>query len=247
MKFCVLASGSKGNSTYIEINNHKYLIDVGMNFLYISKKLQEINVNPNDIEGIFITHIHTDHIQGLKTFINKVHPTIYLTEKMLNNIGIEIDNYSLIENEISIDNILVQALTLSHDTPECKGYIFNIDNKNLVYITDTGYINKKYFDLLTNKTAYILESNHDIDMLMNCNRPYPLKMRVLGDEGHISNKDCLYYLNKFKGNDTKYIILAHISKDNNTYDLAYNNIKDNINIENLLVAKQDDRLEVIEL
>lgn len=240
MKFCVLSSGSKGNSTYLEINNHKYLIDIGVNFLYISKKLNEIGVNPHDIEGIFITHIHEDHIQGLKRFIKEVNPTIYLTQKILDNIKIDIDNYILL-NENPVD--FVDYIKLSHDTPECLGYIFNSE---LVYITDTGYINKKYFEKLSNKKAYILESNHDVDMLMNSSKPYFLKMRILGDEGHISNKDCLYYLKSFIGSNTKYIILAHLSEDNNREDIALDNIKD-IPVENKLAAKQNERIEVIEL
>ena len=247
MKFCVLSSGSKGNSTYIEINNHKFLIDVGRNFLYLSTKLKEIDVDIKDIEGIFITHNHQDHIQGLKVFINKVNPTIYLSKKIYDEIDIDINNYVFIEDDYNIDDINIKTIKLSHDTPECKGYIFINNDKDLVYITDTGYINKNYFDVLKNRCAYILESNHDVEMLMNCSRPYPLKMRVLGDSGHISNKDCLYYLTNFIGDKTKYVILAHISQDNNDPVLAYNNINDNLDKENLLVAKQEDRLEVIEL
>ena len=240
MKFCVLSSGSKGNSTYLEINNHKYLIDIGVNFLYISKKLNEIGVNPHDIEGVFITHIHEDHIQGLKKFIKEVNPTIYLTQKILDNIKIDIDKYVLLDEE-TLD--FVDIIRLSHDTPECLGYIFNDE---LVYITDTGYINKKYFEKLSNKKAYILESNHDVDMLMNSNKPYFLKMRILGDEGHISNKDCLYYLKQFVGDNTKYIVLAHLSEDNNREDIALDNVKE-IPVEYKVAAKQNERIEVIEL
>ena len=240
MKFCVLSSGSKGNSTYLEINNHKYLIDIGVNFLYISKKLNEIGVNPHDIEGVFITHIHEDHIQGLKKFIKEVNPTIYLTQKILDNIKIDIDKYVLLDEE-TLD--FVDIIRLSHDTPECLGYIFNDE---LVYITDTGYINKKYFEKLSNKKAYILESNHDVDMLMNSNKPYFLKMRILGDEGHISNKDCLYYLKQFVGKNTKYIVLAHLSEDNNREDIALDNVKE-IPVEYKVAAKQNERIEVIEL
>lgn len=247
MKFCVLASGSKGNCTYVEINNHKYLIDIGMNFLYVSNKLKEIDIDIHDIEGIFITHTHEDHIQGLKKFLKEVNTNVYLTQKIYDDIKIEIEKPILVEEDIQIEDILVETIKLSHDTPECKGFIFNNNDTSLVYITDTGYINKKYFSKLTNRTSYIIESNHDVDMIMNGNRPHFIKMRIIGDYGHISNKDCLYYLKQFVGDNTKNIVLAHISNDNNTPELALKNITDNINIENIIVAKQNERLEVIEI
>lgn len=244
IKFCVLASGSKGNCTYIELGTHKYLIDIGVNFLYVSKKLEEIGVTPSQIEGIFITHVHEDHVQGLKRFLKVINPTIYLTEKIYEDLGLEIENYEFIDEDLEIDDILVETIKLSHDTNECKGYIFNRNKRSLVYITDTGYINRKYFSKLSNRTAYIIESNHDVDMLMNGNRPHYLKMRVLGDEGHISNKDCLYYLKNFVTDNTENIILAHISQDNNTHSLALNNIKDNINVKSICTAEQNERSEV---
>ena len=243
MRFCVLSSGSKGNSTYLEINNHKYLIDIGVNFLYLSKTLNEIGVSPQEIEGVFITHIHEDHIGGLKRFLKEVNPVVYLTQPIYDNLKIDIDK-TIFVDENPLD--FVETIRLSHDTPECLGYIFNSNNKSLVYITDTGYINQKYFDLLSNKTAYILESNHDVDMLMNSSKPYFLKMRILGDVGHISNKDCLYYLKNFIGSNTKYIVLAHLSEDNNTEELALNNVKE-LDVENIITARQNERSEVIEL
>ena len=245
MKFCVLASGSKGNCTYIEIENHKFLIDVGTNFLYISKKLNEINVKPNEIEAIFITHSHTDHISALKRIIKNINPKIYLTDKIMNELNITLDNYEIIEDDIKFDNFIINTIKLSHDVEECLGYIFN---NRVVYITDTGYINNKYHEILKNKEVYIIESNHDVDMLMESNRPYFLKMRILGDEGHISNKDCGYYLSKFIGNNTNHIILAHLSENNNTKEKALDTVLKYIEYEkNICVAMQNERTEVIEI
>ena len=243
MKFCVLASGSKGNCTYIEIKNHKFLIDIGINFLNLSKKLNEINVRPDEIEGIFITHSHVDHINGLTSMIKKVNPKIFISEKTKNELKFEIDNYKLISDLITFDEFNIKTIKLSHDVAECLGYIF--DDK-MVYITDTGYINKNYYQDLSNKKAYIIESNHDIDMLMESDRPYFLKMRILGDEGHISNKDCGYYLSKFIGNETKHIVLAHLSENNNTKEKALATVFNNIEYENnIYVAMQNERTEVI--
>lgn len=247
MRFCVLSSGSKGNCTYIEIENHKFLIDIGTNFLYTSTKLNEIGIETSEIEGIFITHNHEDHIAGLKRFIKMENPKIYISKKVMENIPFEIDNYELIEKDYTIDNIKIESIKLSHDTPECKGYVFTYNNKSLVYITDTGYINVKYYDQLCNKSAYILESNHDVDMLMNSNRYRPLKMRILGDTGHISNKDCSYYLSKFVSDNTKMIVLAHISEEANTPTLALEATKKEIKDIDVIVAKQNERTELIEI
>jgi phosphoribosyl 1,2-cyclic phosphodiesterase len=247
MKFCVLSSGSKGNCTYIEIGNHKFLIDVGTNFLYTSTKLNEIGVEPEEIEAVFITHIHEDHIAGLKRFIKMVNPIIYLTKKIYENIPVELTNYEIIEDSLNIEEIFIDTIKLSHDTPECRGYIFEYQGKQIVYITDTGYINIKHHKRLENKTVYIIESNHDIDMLMNSNRYRPLKMRILGDEGHISNKDCAYYLSKFVGEDTRLIVLAHLSEEANTPTLALETVKKEIKDVDIILAKQNERIELIEI
>ena len=98
------------------------------------------------------------------------------------------------------------------------GFVIKSDNKSLAYITDTGYINNKYFDVLYNHNLYIMESNHDVAMLMEGNYPHQLKKRILGNKGHLSNDDAAYYLSEFIGDKTKTVILAHLSDDNNTYD-----------------------------
>lgn len=247
IKFCVLSSGSKGNCTYIEINEKKYLLDIGTNFLYTTTKLNEIGIDYKDIDAVFITHLHVDHIGGLKKFLKEHDCKVYLTQLMHDNLDFEINNFEIYKEDIAIDDLVFNTIKLSHDTPECRGYIFNDGDKSLVYITDTGYINAKYHQKLFNKNAYIMESNHDVDMLMNSKRYRPLKMRILGDEGHISNKDCSYYLSKFIGDNTSKIVLAHLSEEANTPELAY---EANISVvcgKDLLLAKQNERTEMIVL
>ena len=124
--------------------------------------------------------------------------------------------------------------------------------KSIVYITDTGYINNRYFEKLSNHDLYVIESNHDVSMLMNGKYPYHLKQRILGNKGHLSNDDAGYYLSMFIGNKTKTVILAHLSDDNNTYEKAYDTVNSilkgkNIKIKNLLIAKQKQRTELIEV
>ncbi len=121
-----------------------------------------------------------------------------------------------------------------------------------MYITDTGYINVKYHEKLKNKNLYIIESNHDIEKLMNGKYPYHLKQRILSDEGHLSNKDCSYYLKTFIGENTNNIILIHLSEENNTEELAYNELKKvleelNRNDIRIIISRQKERTELIEL
>ena len=246
MKVSVLASGSKGNSTYIETNDAKLLIDAGMSNLYIEKKLILLGVNPDDINFIFITHTHSDHVAGLKVFIKKHHPKVFLTTDMYNELKDILNDYEILESPIVLNDLTVDYFKTSHDT-DSVGYIFKSNDKEIVYVTDTGYINIKNLKKINNKDLYIFESNHDIEMLMsNPNYPYQIKQRILGDKGHLSNNQCKEYLNKIIGDKTKYIVLAHLSEQNNDPSLALNNLDDIKNIK-IMIATQNESTELIEI
>lgn len=253
MKICQLASGSKGNSCYIESKETSILIDLGINCKETERKLQNINVDPKKIEAIFITHTHSDHVDGLRVFTKKYKTKVYITEKMLKELDGKIQDYEFIEKETTIKDIKITAFKTSHDAEDSNGYLVESDNKSLVYITDTGYINIKNHKLLKNRNIYILESNHDVDMLMNNpHYPYHIKQRILGDKGHLSNKDSAYYLKKFIGDNTKYIVLAHLSEHNNTDELALQEFNKTINEDlrknkHILIAHQNEQTELIEI
>ena len=250
MKICVLASGSKGNSTYIETPKTKSLIDIGMSCSYIEENLKDIGINPKSIQRIFITHAHSDHIAGLRVFLKKYNPTIYLTAPIEQQLGLILENVVYIEDDFTIEDLKVNLIKTSHDTPDSMGYIFKSANKSLVYLTDTGYINVKHYPKLKNHNMYILESNHDIEMLMNGPYPYHLKQRILGDQGHLSNKDAAYYLSEFTTDKTQKIVLAHLSEKNNHPDKAKEAFyeafeKAGKKAPELTVAKQKERTEVM--
>lgn len=252
MKVCVLSSGSKGNTTYIETNQAKILIDAGNSSKYILEKLTSLNVNPSDLDAILITHIHVDHVKGLPVLLKRINPCVYMTEKMYPYLDY-IENYHLIDTEtFDIKDIHVEVIHTSHDAEDSLGYIINNEDKSLVYITDTGYINRKYFDLLSNRNLYIMESNHDVEMLNNGKYPFELRQRILSDKGHLSNYDSAKYLAKFIGDKTKYILLAHLSEENNTEELAYKTLTDRLNkeneqVDNIIIATQNKETELIKL
>lgn len=249
MKVCNLASGSKGNCTLIQTKNHNILIDVGVTTLYIESNLEEIGVDPKSIDIVLITHSHTDHTGGLKVFNKKYHPKVYISDRILKEAKLNKEEYDIIDNLEQIDDISIKDFILSHDVSDIKGYLIEEDKSSMVYITDTGYINKKYFDLLVNKTLYIFESNHDVERLMNNPKyPYHIKIRILSDKGHLSNEDSSYYLSKLIGKDTKYVVLAHLSEENNTEELAYNALKSKIDMDvNISLARQNEKTELFEI
>ena len=252
MRVIVLSSGRKGNTTYIESNEAKILIDAGNTAKYINECLSEIGVNSEDIDAILITHTHVDHIGGLKSFLKKSNACVYIMPGMVNELNY-IKNYKIIENdEFNIKDLVIKRINTSHDAIDSGGYIVTCNNKSLVYITDTGYINKKYFEVLSNRELYIMESNHDIEMLNNSSYPFRIRQRILSDKGHLSNYDSAKYLSSFIGKKTKYIILAHLSQENNTEELAYNTLmerlkKENISFKNIYISKQNEKTNLIEI
>lgn len=246
MQLSVLASGSKGNSCYIKTNNHNILIDIGLTSLTIEKKLKQINVEPKNIDTILLTHTHVDHIAGLRVFVKKYKPKVYLSREMYKELKLDLPDYEFLEDEIKIDTLLIETVQVSHDV-ECNGYILTENNKSIVYITDTGYIHEKNYEKLSNKNIYVLESNHDVEKLMTGKYPYHLKQRILSSRGHLSNDETAYYLKHLIGPDTEKIYLAHLSEENNTTEKAYNTTKEVIkdtNIE-LIIAYQNEETELI--
>ena len=226
----VLASGSKGNSTLIETNKSKILIDVGLCISDLENRLGDVKLD--QIDAIFITHTHSDHIKGLAQ-IKKHHKIpIY-------------DNLN-IEESLNIKDLTVSAITLSHDV-DCVGLIVSDNIHELVYITDTGYISSKNIEITKNKDIYIIESNHDEKMLLEGSYPYILKQRIISDRGHLSNKASSQYIKKVIGDKTKYVVLAHLSEENNRPEIAYQNMEKVLKDKDikLLVAKQHEVTEEI--
>lgn len=254
MNVSVLASGSKGNVTFIQTEQISFLIDLGPTCSYVEKKLEELNIDPHEIKAILITHTHSDHTKGLKIFLKKYHPIVFLTEAMKKDLDEQFvyDNYVLIEDDFDLEDAHVRIVKTSHDASDSNAYIVEKGKTSVVYITDTGFINQRYFEVLKNRSVYIMESNHDVEMLLKGRYPYQLRRRVLSDRGHLSNVDASNYLAKFIGENTKEIILAHLSEENNTKELALATLKGileehQIEVETIITADQHEKTELIHL
>ncbi len=254
MLVSVLASGSKGNSTLITTDRVKILIDAGKNQKYLEKELNQINLSLKDIDYILITHTHADHTSSLKTIVKSYKPKIILTELMYQDLDYlkNYENILFLTDKLELEDLVIDNIKTSHDTSDSRGYIITQGNSSVVQITDTGYLNQKYFKKLQNKTIYIFESNHNIEMLMHGRYPKWLKARVSSDVGHLSNESSAFYLTKLIGENTKEIILAHLSEENNTPELALETLnkelaENNIKFSNIVVAKQEERTDLIEV
>lgn len=222
MKVKTLASGSKGNCTIVLCDNTNLIIDMGISYLTLKKSLEENSLSFQDFSGILITHSHNDHIKGLASLIKHTNLTVYIPEGMYDSLKeyVPYPKCHFIEDEFFINDVKIELIHTSHDAPASVGFIIEQNNKSLVYVTDTGYLNRKYLTKMVGKDAYLIESNHDERMLMD--GPYPrfLKERVISDTGHLSNHTTAKYLKKIIGPNTKNIILAHLSENNNTEEKA---------------------------
>ena len=252
MKITVLASGSKGNATLIKTDKSNILIDCGVTFQYLCSELEKVNVSPKDLNGILITHTHSDHIKGLSSLVKKTTIKVYILEEMYKDIKAKLpeSNINYYTNPMQIDDLNIELIRISHDV-EGTGFVLESNGRTAVYITDTGYINRDYFDRMKNKNLYVIESNHDEQMLMDGPYPYILKQRVISDHGHLSNNTTANYLLEIVGKNTKKIILAHISENNNTPELALETTKELLESngikKDILVAKQYESIEEIEV
>lgn len=254
MRVSVLSSGSKGNVTYLETQNKRFLLDAGRNYKYINDALKSIDVDIKSIDYIIISHDHSDHISALKTLISKTGATVILSEKQFYQIE-DLNNYPHIlvcEDELIINNVKIISFKSSHDAVDSRNFVIEENGVRVGYITDTGYVNTKNFKYIKNLDIYLFESNHDVELLQH--GPYPawLKKRVLSDDGHLSNKAAAFYLTKLIGDKTKEIVLIHLSETNNMEEIAMETINNTfmeygIDFHNIICARQNEITKVIEL
>lgn len=235
MQVLVLSSGSSGNCSYIETGKAKILIDAGISYKDIVARLEKEGKRLKDIDAVFVTHEHIDHIRSLIPVLKESKATLYINKTTYNDAEIKLKkslssfNHHYIKSNIkyNINDLTVVPLKLSHDTSYCYGYVCKQgETGNITYgqVTDTGYLPDEYFKLLSFVKVLLFESNHDKNMLRCCSRPEFIKKRICSDNGHLSNEQCATYLKEFASENNKHIILGHISEECNEYMMAKENI-----------------------
>lgn len=222
MKYINFCSGSKGNCTYIESKQTALIIDCGSTKRYLSQSLHNYSIKLDSVDALLITHSHGDHIAQLRLFDKIKH--CYSSVELERDVIVPMPYVPFM-----IKDIEVTALVLSHDSGLTYGYVLESDGIKLVYITDTGYLNHTNLDYIRNADIYIIESNHNVDKLMQSSRPHMTKARILSDTGHLSNEDSAQIIRKVIGPQTKEIVLAHLSEEANSEFLALQAYEEFIN------------------
>ncbi|SMC26297.1 Phosphoribosyl 1,2-cyclic phosphodiesterase [Clostridium acidisoli DSM 12555] len=243
MRFCSLYSGSSGNSIFVASENSRVLIDAGLPGKHIEKALSDIGENPNDIDGIFVTHEHIDHIKGVGVLSRKYDIPIYANDltwnSMMTNIGkIKEHNIKVIdEKAVNIKDLDVVGYRIPHDAVMPSGYSIMCKNKKVCVATDLGYFSEEVKQELKDADVILLESNHDVEMLKFGPYPYSLKRRILSNVGHLSNEDCGKAIVDIMGNKKKTIALGHLSKTNNYPELAFKTVVNVLNSNGINIEK----------
>lgn len=222
MEVYVLASGSKGNMTYLKIGHMKLIVDTGISYRRMKLKMDEYGQSLDDIDALLLTHEHQDHTMGLKMLLKNHHiKDVFLTQGTFDGLKDDvkqmIENYHIIKADqpFIVDGIKITPFMVSHDANEPVAYVVEQDKK-VVILNDTGYVDESYYGLLKDADLYILEANHQPAMLMNSPRPFLLKKRILSERGHLSNEDASWLMNKLIQTKKSTWIVSHISEDCNS-------------------------------
>lgn len=242
MQIHVLASGSSGNSIFVELGGAKILVDAGISARRIDRSLAGIGVNSGELNAILITHEHTDHIKGLEVFSRKYNIPVYARPKTWGAIGFRDKLPAQARRELpaalDIGSTRIEPFNISHDAADPVGFCFYHGRQKCTVVTDLGMITNTVLEALSYADAAVLESNHDPDMLKNGPYPYFLKRRISSAVGHLSNLDAARVLERVPRKGPLHVFLAHLSQQNNHPDLAENTVSGHLSCRGCVVGRE---------
>ena len=260
-RFCPLFSGSSGNSFYLGSSTAGILIDVGRSARQVTKMLEQCGISPTVLQGIFITHEHSDHIKGLRVFAEKHQIPVYCSAGTLGAmeesgaVTTKMTCHIVEPDGIECAGMFIRSFPISHDCVEGVGYkICTSDDRRVAFATDLGYISDEVQKELLGSDLVVLESNHDVGMLQNGPYPYYLKRRILSQVGHLSNQVCADMLPDLAQKGSTRFVLAHLSSENNTPDLAFqtamcslqmSGMRQQVDFELMVAPKQNETGKMI--
>ena len=246
----MLASGSKGNAALISTDSQRFLVDVGISCRELVKRMQQVGAAPEELDGVFVTHEHVDHVKGLVTFAKKYQVPLYASQGTWRAVfsrypQLNRANCRLTGNRLLVGDVSVACFAISHDAAQPQGYSFlwRAGETKCTSVTDTGFVTPDVREAVRGSDVLVLEANHDVEMLKNGSYPYELKQRILGTRGHLSNLTAGQFLLQLE-KMPKHIFLAHLSEQNNLPKLALDTVKNVLDSKKrlqetrLLVANQ---------
>ncbi|MCD6271441.1 MAG: MBL fold metallo-hydrolase [Deltaproteobacteria bacterium] len=248
---CMLASGSKGNSTYVSDGSTSILVDAGLSGIEIERRLQSKEIDPNHIDAVLVSHEHTDHIGGVGVLSRRFNLPVFISRKTetaaISRIGtIAQKEYFEQGSQFTIKTLTIHPFSTSHDAVDSSGFTLSSNGTKIGIATDLGIATRMVKEHLKGCSLIILEANHDTDMLVNGPYPWHLKQRIKSRTGHLSNSEAKNLLKDIICNDLRYVILAHLSETNNHPEKALNIVSEATKgyKAQLTVARQDDGCQV---
>lgn len=235
LNFCSLYSGSSGNCLYVESENTKLLIDAGVSLKKIENGLESINVDISSLDGVLVTHEHSDHVQSLGNLSKKFNLSVFANSQTFDAMPKQkdkIDSKNIIkftENEkFCINDIEIIPFSIPHDASNPCGFTFSCGNDKMSIATDIGHMTNNILKELEGSKFILLESNYDTEVLKCSKYPFPLKKRIAGPSGHLSNEMAGKVINYLINNNLQTAMLGHLSKESNFPELAYQTVVDEI-------------------
>lgn len=251
MRLCSIASGSSGNCIYVGSEATHLLVDAGISGKRVEEGLKFLELSGRDVDGILITHEHSDHIAGLGVLSRKYEIPIYATKGTIEAIlncknapDASLFHEIQADTKVTIKDLTVNPMKISHDAAQPVAYRIGYGSSKVAVCTDLGVFNEYTVECLKGMDALLLEANHDINMLQVGPYPYYLKQRILGDRGHLSNENSGRLLNKVLCDKTKTVVLGHLSKENNLPELAYEAVRMEITMGDCPYKAEDFQIMV---
>ena len=246
LRVAVLASGSKGNAAYIELDGVRLLIDAGISARRITRSLADLGVDAASLDGVFITHEHSDHIKGLPTLLKQYRLPLFAPPATLRAIGESLavpeDTFTPLAGDVMLGSVAVKSFSTLHDAASPVGYAV-CGSEKCALATDLGFLTNDVMAAVEGSDVLILEANHDRELLQSGSYPWRLKQRILSNRGHLSNSAAAWALVRLKKRP-RAVFLAHMSQENNRPELVEETVRtilaqQNVRQENLLLTAQD--------
>ncbi len=253
MEIVVIGSGSKGNCTLYRTDQITFFIDCGFSTRDIRHRLLGKQIELERIDAVIITHEHIDHVSGIPSIYKFYQPDCYISTKTYQSLAtyikqaIPIERLKLFDQPFTIGDVSIEAFEVSHDASHPCGYIISHQSKKIVHSADTGYVPRRLFDQLKGADMYLFESNYDPELLLDTDRPFTLKQRIIGNNGHLSNEQSALVLRELISENTHTVVFIHLSQEANTVQHAKTTHQQVLIFDHVqfVYSTQDDCTEVI--